>query len=84
MIGKINKNGELYIERCGKMGIQYCPLTSIQEGAEACGVWCPLFGEPFVDPNYVDFRNDNKETRRTKLQICQGRTLVFDEFTDER
>jgi len=69
MIGKINKNGELYIERCGKMGIQYCPF---QVGAEACGVWCPLFGEPFVDPNYVE------------LQICQGRTLVFDEFTDQR
>ena len=37
----------------------------------ACRDYCPQFGEP-------------KDGGDTSLRICQGRLLVFKEFTDER
>ena len=41
-----------------------------------CGHWCPHFSEP--DVVYSD---NNKVTR---IQICHGKVLYFDEFVDER
>jgi hypothetical protein len=38
---KINKLGNLEIERAGKFQSQGCP----HKGGN-CGDWCPLFGEP--------------------------------------
>jgi len=39
---KINKLGNLEIERAGKFKVQYCPHSATM----LCGDWCPLFGEP--------------------------------------
>lgn len=49
---KINKFGNLEIERAGKWTIQHCPfhVSRFFESAgtyyRPCGGWCPLFGEP--------------------------------------
>lgn len=49
---------------------QTCPvITDIPEHPQQyCGDWCPHFGEPHAG----------------SLQICQGRKIVFNKFTDER
>ena len=41
---KINKNGNLSLNRAGELKLQYCPR---HDGA--CGDHCPLFEEPFED-----------------------------------
>lgn len=69
MKGKIDKDGVLHIERAGVMRQQWCP----QSGGH-CGDWCPHFGEPKYD----------RGREATVIDICSGKRLVFDEFTDER
>lgn len=82
MKGKIDKDGTLYIERKGKYKCQCCPIPEIKgmEGVvSGCGDWCPLFGEP-VATTTEHYPDDDYIT----LTICNNRTLIFDEFTDER
>jgi len=46
MKGKIDKGGNLLIERGGFLGTASCPFNEFMP----CGHWCPLFGEPeFID-----------------------------------
>ena len=75
MVGKIDIDGSLNIKRYKNMDMTYCPYCVTPDGDQllSCGDWCPQFGEP----------KDNG-MGGTNLQICQGRTLVFDKFTDER
>jgi len=93
MKGKINMYGFLAVERAGSMNKQGCPHGS---GAENCGDWCPLFGEPEAETKLAHAMLGQQEgsciiqvgemsepTGRTLLQLCK-RTLTFDEFKDER
>lgn len=71
MKGKVNSIGRLIIVRGNKTEQeQWCPFADDL----SCGDWCPLFGEPKIPNN----------SRFTVLDICQGRTLTFEKFEDER
>lgn len=71
MIGKINKDGCLEIERAGTMKLQYCPFDTAGNSDAHCGDWCPHFGEAVVsEPGW-------------ELPACRH-WLYFTEFTDER
>lgn len=82
MNGKLNENGLLLVERKGEYVTQLCPYTSFRHdggsSAMGCGHWCPLFGEPESETSV-----SLGTTGRTLLPLCH-KTLVFDEFTDER
>ena len=83
MKGKIDKDGNLLIERGGFLGTASCPFAvwtisqnaPIQHSNEfmPCGHWCSLFGEPFSKINHAG----------AELSLCK-RTLYFDTFKDER
>jgi len=74
MKGKICENGRL--ELSGRRDRkQTCPYTNFGESWAYCGDWCPQFGEPC-----------NSFAGGTRLEICHGRVLYFEEgnFVDER
>lgn len=54
-----------------------------------CGDWCALFGEPepqtgtVYDPTNMMTLLKSEETGKVELSLCK-KTLVFDEFIDER
>jgi len=75
MKGEISKNGFLSIERAGKMKKQYCPYAD----DEACGDWCPMFGEPKT----VYTMKNTQRGEAVVLQICRMR-FPFDDFVDRR
>ena len=68
MKGKINKNGNLYIQRGNFMSAQRCPYAN--EPCEQCGDWCPLFGEPQGAPD--DLRT---------LRLCHTNLMFEDQLT---
>ena len=76
MKGKIDKYGNLYIERGDKMKSQSCPFKEKRERDyfEKCNDKCPLFGEPKLE---IDGKS-------AIIEICDGKTLFLDQFTDER
>jgi len=74
MKGKIDEQGFLYIYRKNDYKIQCCPFD-VKIGS-ICGDWCPLFSEP------EKIRNGLKEY--WKIDICNGKSLIFEEFKDER
>lgn len=90
MKGKIDKNGNLRIERDSRRdGTTYCPFqqTNFWGKDVLCGDRCPLFGEPY---QHTERRNpfsaldlSTELTGKTALSLCH-KTLIFDEFTDER
>jgi hypothetical protein len=84
MKGKIDKYGNLYIERGDKMKSQSCPFKEKSEHDyfENCNDECPLFGEPKTVALDTLYQSDKKV--ETALVICHGKCLVFDQFTDER
>ena len=69
LVGKIDKNGYLFIERGGRMERQDCPYTRMSP----CSHSCPKFGNP-----------DMCSGRTVFLAICGGQVLVFKKFVDER
>jgi len=73
MKGKIDKDGNLWIERAGKMRNMSCPYAEGDSHvtSRSCGHWCALFGEPEEYPGCIH------------LALCK-KTLEFTEFTDER
>ncbi|HBA85216.1 MAG TPA: hypothetical protein DCZ95_14095 [Verrucomicrobia bacterium] len=73
MMGRVGKDGFLKLHRGDKLKQQDCPHTG--ESRLWCGDWCPQFGEPC-----------NSFAGGTRLEICQGRVLYFEEgnFVDER
>lgn len=78
MRGKIDVHGGLCIERAGVMWEQNCPRDHLDIRFEPirCSQSCPLFGEP--DKAYIGERSV------VRFEICEGRALIFDHFTDER
>ncbi len=79
MIGKIDRNGRLHIERAGIMIVMSCPL---HYGAY-CSHHCSLFGEPEPEESYDEQENEYQPTGGTSLSLCK-KTLVFDSFVDYR
>ena len=87
MKGRINKYGNLYIERAGIEKAQVCPFLDHDNIFDRCGDWCPLFGEPYPHTERANPTNglDRRmvETGHTALSLCH-KTLIFDEFAFER
>ena len=82
MKGKIDKGGSLL----KGLKYQYCPFDREER---SCGDWCPHFGEPMsgekFSPSTSTVMNLNVEPNGlTRLDICHGKILMFDEFKDER
>jgi len=78
MKGKIDKRGYLWILRDIYYKEEMCPIrTPANKITFTCGDWCALFGEPEL------VINEEKHTKLWQLNLCH-RTLIFDEFTDER
>ncbi|RKX56192.1 MAG: hypothetical protein DRP29_09790 [Thermodesulfobacteriota bacterium] len=69
----IDKQGFLRIYRKNEYKLQLCPFSTIDS---ACGDWCPLFEE------YKKCKLGLKDC--WIINICNGKTLIFDEFIDER
>jgi hypothetical protein len=84
MKGKIDKYGNLYIERVDKMKSQSCPFKEKSEHDyfENCNDECPMFGEPKPTID-IGLYGRSEKTGQTTIEICH-RDLIFDEFTDER
>ena len=83
MNGKIDKEGYLYIERGGMMKRQGCFFHTATATAimnYVCGDGCSQFGEPVQPPPHMQ----PAASPKMLLDICQGRTLVFEKFEDER
>ena len=80
MNGKINIDGNLEIERAGKMKVQYCPHEPDSKANVACGDWCPLFATTRIDTRGFNDTICNKQL----LAICENTILIFDTLTDER
>ena len=81
MKGKINRDGVLELWRVYQFRVMECKrsgMAVVDLGRSpviaSCGDDCALFGEP----------NPWSETRNIELEICEGRILSFDEFSDER
>ena len=97
MEGKINKIGHLEIKRGNDFKKQECPVDVMASRPEYdrgidCSDCCPLFGEPFhgaiIEDNFgrvasISSRLEAHVIEGITLNICQGRTLIFDKFTDE-
>ncbi len=91
MKGRINQYGNLYIERVRGENAQICPFhdhDNVFYGRfYRCGDWCPLFGEPYPHTERRNHFNaldlSTELTGKTALSLCH-KTLIFDEFTDER
>ena len=85
MKGKIWIDGHLMILRGREMSPQNCPYA--QAIGTTCGDWCPLFGEPYPHTERRNHFNaldlSTELTGKTALSLCH-KTLIFDEFTDER
>lgn len=77
MNGKINKDGNLEIERAGKMKVQYCPHEPDSKANVACGDWCPQFDTRKTS-------HSNLIETRGLLPICENTILFFSTITDER
>jgi hypothetical protein len=70
---EINENGNLSVERSGKLKIQYCPRTNTP-----CGDHCPLFYEPrymqrsvyirICNERYFEVVDDNFKDLRIKRE----------------
>ena len=91
MKGRIDSEG--YLHRDGKN--LYCPFTPLtRKGQDVrCGDWCSHFGmttkyidriEIFLDnsPRLIETRLE--DNGKTSIEICHGKLLIFDDFTDER
>ena len=88
MKGTINDMGQLYFRERAAM----CPFDS--DGSH-CGDWCLHFGEPQLKSTYtasdymkIEMKIETKPVEKfvTAIEITcgNGRTLIFDDFIDER
>lgn len=64
-------NGNLHLERQGQFKPCRCPF-SITIPQQACGDWCPLFGE--ARPNIVPHSSD--EQQGWLLTLCHSILLI--------
>lgn len=90
MNGRIDSRGWLHIERAGKYVTMECRPGG-QDGGDGfvyCTHHCPLFGEPKMTHKMIGVDDLGmpkwEEGHGATVEICQGRTLDFSTFTDER
>lgn len=97
MKGKIDSQGFLKIYRGdadpGLYNIQYCPFANMSLEIDntlhfptPCGQWCPHFGDPeeqFPVINVVNGETLTSNSDKMILNICHGKTLIFEEFEVE-
>jgi hypothetical protein len=71
---EIDKNGNLWIERAGKMKTQYCPSVMFDGEFVGCGDWCPKFREPHYCQGDM------------RIELCGGNIWCVNpaDFLDER
>lgn len=100
MKGKIDEKGFLRIYRGdanpNHYQPQYCPFQTAAIATpqfelmnmKPCGCWCPHFGEPHNELKFSTradgFTTGSGGTGNIVIDICHGKRLIFDEFTDER
>ncbi len=83
MDGKINNDHRLEIKRAGTYLLQDCVRDKDQYYCVANS--CPLFSEPEPETkNEIRGGATFAITGRTVLNICQQKTLIFENFIDER
>ncbi len=88
MDGKINNDHRLEIKRAGTYLLQDCVRDKNQYYCVANS--CPLFSEPKPELEITRHMEGNNQihertpTGRTTLEICQQKTLIFENFIDER
>ena len=87
---KIDKDGNLWLERAGKMKIQECKETILETNDfnpavteyiyRPCGDWCPLFDDS------IGVEEDNSGTEVVSISICEGKVLQcrVEDFEDGR
>lgn len=85
MNGKIDKQGNIWMERAGELVCSQCDRRPIWKvvageipkfvGYEPCNHSCVHFTEHVVS------KEDKKEAI---ISLCEGTVLQFDHFTDER
>lgn len=78
MKGKIDKGGALWIERCGKMMIQFCPYGKY---GDHCGHQCPLFGDPSNENEggHITLSIDSLRSAAELIKRKQGVAFFIDE-----
>ena len=98
MKGKIDRHGQLWIVRAGEWVLQRCKPSGDLTCRHDCPRFGEPEAETtpsMVDydgkPESVECPNPYKgkmiasiPTGRTRLRLCHGTVLTFDEFTDER
>ena len=88
MKGQRDTKGLLLIKRGKKSG--YEAVKCVQGIHDYCRDSCPMFGEPTQDEiggifhNYFEYHDTIPGKTVTLIKICQNKTLIFDEFDDER
>lgn len=84
MKAKIDKDGNLWIERATKMKKQACPFSM---GRGYCGDHCSLFQEPTANWTWYDDNQDSTTYQENRkgyfINLCHlGHNIT--ELTDER
>lgn len=80
MKGKIDIRGNLFISRGKKEKEQSCPFDPVEA---FCWDRCPHFSEPEIITDPKTGHNDGV-SYVTRLELCHGKILYFDDFVDER
>ena len=84
MTGRIDKIGELWIDRGSGEERQKCPWTpgfDHHSDGRSCGTWCPHFGTVRVTTTGLDSASSLQG--KHILCICHETTLVFDSLKHE-
>ena len=85
MIGGIDKEGHLMIQRKGVEKAVCCPFVNNRNTVN-CGDWCAKFEEPHLSVIAAIF-GDESGSRKNEdviLSICHNQELRFKKFIDER
>jgi len=74
---KINKEGNLEINRAGNFKKVCCPYDNVVDGGWYCGDWCALFREPQL--------NDYDSHIDVEIELCRVSYICEQcEFEDQR
>ena len=67
-IGKISRNGKLFIERVNREVEQICPFSSSRHNPNNCGDHCPFFEE--LDNIYDGEYGNRGRLKSRKISVC--------------
>ena len=74
---EIDKDGNLLLERGGRMKGQFCPHDPAM--TNSCGDWCPLFREPDI------CAIEDQQVGRVEIGLCHCYIQCeVKDFTDKR